>query len=353
MTIGRLNRVNGVIAVNKPKGLLSGDVVEYIKHYLTMIHGEDQGAKQPWKVPDLKTYYDNANKKRKFPKWPYKIKIGHGGTLDPLASGVLIIGIGSGTKSLQYFLNGNNCVKVYEAVGQFGFATDSYDCSGKQMGENRPFDHISAESMRSMISEKFVGDIMQKPPLYSAIRVNGQRLYDMARSAEDTSALIQQVEIKARPVQVMQCELVDQTANVDGQFRLRIQCGGGCYIRSIIHDLADELGSAGHMTDLIRTQQGPFAIHYSAGTKEGDDGSELIPVLSMDDLTDYTALEEYLQRYGASIEAYIKNSAKLTAENVTAEDKQKNLKRDRPDDDTTVVAESKRPSNGAAASVDS
>jgi len=137
------------------------------------------------------------------------VKIGHGGTLDPFATGVLVVGVGKGTKQLQGFLE---CTKAYEAVVLFGVATDTYDREGKVLGR-APYTHVTRASVEKAL-ENFRGKIMQKPPLFSALRMQGKRLYEYARSGEDLP-----VEIQERPVEVKMLELVEWLDGGSHQYR--------------------------------------------------------------------------------------------------------------------------------------
>lgn len=128
-----------------------------------------------------------------------EVKIGHGGTLDPLATGVLITGIGKGTKSLQDFLA---CTKSYEAVVTFGAETDTYDCLGKVV-RRAPYEHVTRETVEKALAQ-FRGKIMQQPPIFSALRVNGKKLYEYAREGK-----VPPVEIKHRPVEVLDMEIME------------------------------------------------------------------------------------------------------------------------------------------------
>jgi tRNA pseudouridine55 synthase len=128
------------------------------------------------------------------------VKIGHGGTLDPLATGVLILGIGSGTKKLGPFMT--ECNKQYEAVLLFGAATDTYDTEGKVLS-HKPYEHVTREAVEIAL-QKFKGQIMQKPPIYSALRVQGKRMYEYAREGKELP-----IEIKERPVSVLDIEVIE------------------------------------------------------------------------------------------------------------------------------------------------
>lgn len=125
--------------------------------------------------------------------------MGHGGTLDPLATGVLVLGVGSGTKSLNQFLG---CTKSYEAVLLFGAATDTYDTEGRIVAR-KPHKHITRQMVEEALM-RYQGKIMQKPPIYSALRVQGKRLYEYAREGKEVP-----VEIKERPVEVLKLDIMD------------------------------------------------------------------------------------------------------------------------------------------------
>jgi len=128
-----------------------------------------------------------------------QVKIGHGGTLDPMATGVLVVGLGFGTKELQNFLG---CTKTYEATILFGAATDTYDTLGKVLSK-APYAHVTREEVEKAL-ETFRGKIMQKPPLYSALHVQGKRLYEYAREGKEVP-----VNIVDRPVEVKDIEIID------------------------------------------------------------------------------------------------------------------------------------------------
>lgn len=128
-----------------------------------------------------------------------QVKMGHGGTLDPMATGVLILGVGSGTKSLNSFLE---CTKSYECVVLFGAATDSYDAVGKIVAR-KDYSHITKEIVEEALG-KFRGRIMQKPPIFSALKVNGKKMYEYAREGKELP-----IEIVERPVEVKELEMVE------------------------------------------------------------------------------------------------------------------------------------------------
>lgn len=127
------------------------------------------------------------------------MKLGHGGTLDPMATGVLIVGVGSGTKQLQNFLY---CTKTYEATVLFGAATDTYDAMGKVLAK-APYGHVTQQRVEDALAA-FRGKIMQRPPIYSALRIEGKRLYEYAREGKELPR-----EIQERPMEVKELEIVE------------------------------------------------------------------------------------------------------------------------------------------------
>ena len=144
--------------------------------------------------------HNQRQKRRRHGREPPKVKLGHGGTLDPLATGVLTVGIGSGTKSLQRFLL--DCTKEYECVVLFGAATDTFDRLGKVVGR-APYVHVTKKKVEEALN-KFRGNIMQKPPIFSALKVEGKKMYEYAREGKELP-----IEIQERPVEVMELEMVE------------------------------------------------------------------------------------------------------------------------------------------------
>lgn len=173
-------------------------------------------------------------------------RVGHSGTLDPLATGVLPIFVGNATKACDMLPNDD---KSYIAEFQFGFKTDTLDISGEVL---ETFDkRVSKEDIINHL-DQFRGDIQQIPPMYSAVRVNGQRLYDIARQGRE-------IEREPRSVTIFKLELLafDETTQT-GQFE--IECSKGTYIRSIISDLGKLLGTGGTMTALCRDKACGFSL---------------------------------------------------------------------------------------------
>ncbi|KAI5357132.1 putative pseudouridine synthase II, pseudouridine synthase, catalytic domain superfamily [Septoria linicola] len=193
--------LEGVLAINKPPAISSAQVIRDVQN-----HFNPSKLFRPWldrERSKLESESHNQKQKRRIKARKLRdVKMGHGGTLDPMATGVLILGIGSGTKDLQYFTT--ECTKSYEAVVLFGAATDTYDTEGKIVGR-KPFDHITREQVEQTL-EKFRGKGMQKPPIFSALRVQGKRLYEYAREGKP---LPEGFEIQERPVDVTQLELTE------------------------------------------------------------------------------------------------------------------------------------------------
>lgn len=172
-------------------------------------------------------------------------KVGHGGTLDPEAAGVLPLMIGKAARLFDYMQDKE---KVYFTEVAFGASTDTQDAQGKTLetGENYP----SEEALLSILPE-FTGDIMQRPPIYSALKQDGKRLYQLARNG-------QTAEIPLRPAKVHELELLKFTDN-HGAI-LKIRCAKGFYVRSLCHDLGQRLGCPSHMRFLLRAQSGVFSL---------------------------------------------------------------------------------------------
>ena len=170
-------------------------------------------------------------------------KAGHGGTLDPLATGVLPIALGWATKTVSFAMNGR---KVYEFEVLWGARTDTDDRDGVlvEVSDVRP-----AKTDILLALENFTGEIEQIPPDYSAVKVNGKRAYELARDKQPLS-------LAAKPVSVHAFELIEALSA--DRARFRVQCGRGTYVRALVRDLAQSLGTFGHITGLRRTQCGPF-----------------------------------------------------------------------------------------------
>ncbi|XP_052570099.1 pseudouridylate synthase TRUB1 isoform X3 [Peromyscus californicus insignis] len=196
----KLMSLSGVFAVHKPKGPTSAELLNRLKEKLL--------AEAGMPTPEW-------NKRQK-----QTLKIGHGGTLDSAAQGVLVVGIGRGTKMLSSMLSGS---KRYIAIGELGKATDTLDATGKVTDE-KPYDKITHEDIEGIL-QKFTGNIMQVPPLYSALKKDGQRL----------SALVKRGEVvEARPARLVTVYSISLLRFQPPLFTLDVECGGGFYIRSLL-----------------------------------------------------------------------------------------------------------------------
>ena len=203
--------MEGIIVVNKPKGITSFDVIRKLKKI-------------------LKTK-----------------KIGHTGTLDPLATGVMLVCVGRATK-LASDLEAKD--KIYIADFDIGYATDTYDIEGKKIAEN--IIEVSKENLEQSI-KKFIGNIKQVPPMYSAIKIDGNKLYHLARKGI-------QVERPERNVTIEYINLLDFK---DNKAKIETKVSKGCYIRSLIYDIGQDLGTYATMTALQRKQVGEYSLENS------------------------------------------------------------------------------------------
>ena len=203
--------MEGIIVVNKPKGITSFDVIRKLKKI-------------------LKTK-----------------KIGHTGTLDPLATGVMLVCVGRATK-LASDLEAKD--KIYIADFDIGYATDTYDIEGKKIAEN--IIEISKENLEQSI-KKFIGNIKQVPPMYSAIKIDGNKLYHLARKG---------IEVE-RPKRDVTIEYINLLDFKDNKAKIETKVSKGCYIRSLIYDIGQDLGTYATMTALQRKQVGDYSLENS------------------------------------------------------------------------------------------
>ena len=200
--------MNGIVIVDKPQGWTSQDV-----------------------TARLRRVFDTR-------------RIGHGGTLDPMATGVLPVFVGRATRAVEFF---EHAEKTYETVLLLGKRTDTQDVTGRVL-EERPVSLCLADV--EAVLPQFRGEILQVPPMYSALKVNGQKLCDLARKG-------QQVERKPRPITIFELTLLSFEEN---RLRLRVRCSKGTYIRTLCDDIGAALGTLGCMESLRRTQAGDYSI---------------------------------------------------------------------------------------------
>ena len=220
---------NGFLLINKPLNWTSNDVVQKIKSL------------------------DKS------------LKIGHGGTLDPLATGILPILFNSATKYFEYFLHLN---KIYEAEITFGISTDTYDLEGLILEKNNDI-NIDFNLIKEHL-KKFIGNIDQYPPIYSAVKIRGEKLYNYARRKEN-------IILKSRKVLVENIEILSWN---NPKIKVRIKCGSGFYVRSFANDLGLSLKVPSVLSSLERVQYGQFKIINSLNNNEfsNDFIDALIPI---------------------------------------------------------------------------
>lgn len=181
-------------------------------------------------------------------------RVGHGGTLDPMATGVLPVFLGKATKAAFF---SENAVKRYAAGIKLGVSTDTYDVTGRITAE-RPVS-VSREDIEGVLPE-FTGELDQTPPMYSAIKINGRKLYELARKGES-------VEVKPRRIKIYALAL-----NAEGL--LEVECSKGTYIRSLVNDIGERLGCGAAMSSLRRTGAGAFGIEDAVPLQRVIDASE-------------------------------------------------------------------------------
>ncbi len=205
-------------------------------------------------------------------------KCGHTGTLDPMATGVLTVMLGGATRFIELLPSHN---KAYRAAFRLGLTTDTLDITGRILETKEV--NVSAEQLKEKIKD-FIGNISQLPPMYSAVSVNGQRLYDLARQGIE-------VEREARQVTVFSIGILSENEET-GEYEIQVECSSGTYIRTLISDLGEALGCGAVMTELRRIKANGFGIE-SAVTLE-----QLEEAVNSGTLSDYLipvdrALEEY------------------------------------------------------------
>ena len=200
--------MNGIVIVDKPQGWTSQDVTARLRRVF--------------------------NTRR----------IGHGGTLDPMATGVLPVFVGRATRGVEFF---EHAEKTYETLLRLGITTDTEDITGTVLTEQDVF--VTGQTVEAVLP-RFRGEILQVPPMYSALKVDGQKLYELARKGKE-------VERKPRPITIHELTLLGMEA--DG-IRLRVRCSKGTYIRTLCKDIGAALGCGGCMAQLRRVQAGEYTI---------------------------------------------------------------------------------------------
>lgn len=210
--------MNGIIIINKQKGVTSNYVVNQVKHILNC-------------------------------------KVGHTGTLDPNATGVLPLLLGDGTKFSKYLINHD---KKYCATLQLGTKMSTADVEGDVVEQKAVRSDIFEEGYINDILASFIGVQIQTPPVYSAIKINGKKLYEYARKGID-------VDVPKRKIEIYKMELVDFDS-VKKRIRFNVECSKGTYIRSLCEDIAEKMNTVGYMFNLDRLKVGDFCIENSVST---------------------------------------------------------------------------------------
>lgn len=214
-----MNEMNGVVNVLKPPGMTSFDVVKYLRGLF--------GTR----------------------------KIGHAGTLDPLAAGVLPVCVGRATKAIEFIMDKD---KLYRTELVLGIATDTQDSSGKILSSNAP---VCTDIEIESAVNSFIGIYLQTPPMYSAIRVGGKRLYDIAREGKE-------IEREPRKVEIYSASVLDIDKSDGIKVLMDVNCSKGTYIRTLCADIGDRLNCGGHMSFLLRKRAGSFDVSSSITLEE-------------------------------------------------------------------------------------
>ncbi|TFY62010.1 hypothetical protein EVJ58_g4151 [Rhodofomes roseus] len=285
--------VSALFGVAKPSGPTSMSVLDTLKPLIAssrLFVAEKELKKEKGKT-------------RKAKHVKYAVKIGQGGTLDPLADGVLVVGIGKATKKLGEFLD---CVKEYHTTCLLGCETDTYDSEGAQV-RVAPWRHVTRESVEEALKD-FRGELMQSPPIFSALKMDGKPLYEYARKGIPLPRPIEKRKVTVHELELIEWKdsdhgyrypekkfteeqkkavesalrSVEQAVEVKDEpeqeapspqpptaFVLRMKVSGGTYVRSIVHDLGHAVGSAAHVVTLTRTRQGRFALEPTEDTDRG------------------------------------------------------------------------------------
>lgn len=223
-----MNEINGILIINKPKGCTSHDVVTKVKKIL--------GVK----------------------------KVGHTGTLDPNATGVLPLLLNQGTKISKYLIEHD---KEYEVTLKLGIKTATLDEEGEILEKQ----YVNWKEIKPIITEtlkSFIGKQEQIPPIYSAIKVNGKKLYEYARKG-------QTVEIEPRKIEIYSITLQDLVEK-ENEIKFKVECSKGTYIRSLCEDIAKKLGTIGYMKELNRTKVGNFSIEQAININELEEQKEQV-----------------------------------------------------------------------------
>ena len=232
-------KVNGIILINKPRGISSNSVVNKIKHLLKAE------------------------------------KAGHLGTLDVLGEGLLPVTIGKATKLFDYFLKKD---KVYKTVFHFGYETTTLDMEGEPIFFNSK---IITEADIIKILPNFIGKQNQMPPIYSAKKINGKKAYQLARAGED------KIELKPKQIEIYDIKLLSKKDN--NTFEFEVHCSSGTYIRSLCRDVAYKLSTYATMLSIQRTRCGDFNLENAYSINDVENGK--YQIISLDTIFDFQAIK--------------------------------------------------------------
>lgn len=251
--------MDGIIIINKPKGCTSHDVVAKVKRAV-------------------------------------KKKVGHTGTLDPMATGVLPLLIGKGTLCSKYLINHD---KIYKVLLQLGKKTDTADAEGQIIEEAEVNQETLKKENVKKVLESLVGKQEQIPPMYSAIKVNGKKLYEYARKS-------QTVEIKPRQIEIYNIQLLNVNEQKK-QIEFEVSCSKGTYIRSLCEEVAKRMETVGFMQELQRLKVGEFTIEQAIDVKEVEKGENL-PIITIEEIF---KIQPFLEITKRELELFL-NGVKLT-----------------------------------------
>jgi tRNA pseudouridine55 synthase len=240
---------DGLLLIDKPAGITSHDAVERVRRAL--------GVR----------------------------KVGHAGTLDPMATGLLLMGVGRATRLLRFL---GELAKEYEGTGVLGVETDTLDADGEVVGgDTTAAAGVTEEALRSAMAS-LTGELSQTPPAYSAVKVHGERLYRAARRGEAPEA----------PPRSVRVDAFDLASFVPPEFSFHVLCSGGTYVRSLVRDVGEALGCGAHLSHLRRTAIGPFRTDEAR--PPDDPGSPREPVAAVEHLpaVDLSAEEAIAASHG-------------------------------------------------------
>lgn len=244
--------MNGILAVDKPEGASSHDMVAAARRALGLR------------------------------------RIGHTGTLDPFATGLLLLCLGPATRLAEYLIGLD---KTYHATARLGITTDTLDRTGQAIAESAAWSELDDARIRAAFTDQ-VGVLLQTPPMYSAKKIGGRKAYELAR--EGTPVRLEPVEVSIRSLEV--------TAITGPEVRFRMRCSSGTYVRAVARDAGEALGVGAHLTALRRTAIGRFRVEDALAPEQLDDAavraSLVTPLRSLDHLPDRALDEEEVRRIG-------------------------------------------------------